>query len=405
MRLDLLWNKRRSAFWGEILPYLRYVMQSGLLMLLGFLFIGGFAAYVSLLEHIPPDFPIRLYSLIILMPFVTYSGFRTFIRTADVIYLLPVEPRMGEYFRKSFVYSIVLQAVGLSFVYLLLWPVYLRADEAPKAFLLLWIVWLAVKLLNNYGSWQERKMRDATARFGYRLLRWSVSLILIAVWLWQPEWKAAIFTALVVITYAIALRFPVKHLVPWEYLIALEREQRGRFMLFLSWFVDVPSLPQRVHTRVWLNWLSSRIPFKQQSTYLYLYTKTFLRSDVFGMLLRMTILGMLILSWVRHSHWAAAVYGLFLFIGGTQLTAVRHFHTYSFWRSIYPLPISACKRDIVKIAFRAHAVMAILLWLPLVFSSLGLGGRILWLLGGIGFIIIFRAAWSRKKWMEYDEEE
>lgn len=405
MDLQSLWRRRKSAFWQEVFPYFRYVGQSGFLLFLGFIFIGGAAGYVGFLGRIPVDFPIRTVSLIVLLPFVLWSSFRTFLQPADLVYLLRVEPRMKEYFRKSIGYSIKPKLIILSIVYGILWLLYVRADQDPKPFLLLWGVLLGLNLLNGYGSWQERRMSRPGVRLSYRLIRWVISIVLLAVWLWQPTWKAVVFSIIVVVTYILALRVPRKHAVPWELLIATEREQRGRFMIFLNWFVDVPSMPQKVYNRTWLNAIGQRVRFKQASAYEYLYLKTLLRSDVLGMVIRLTLLGMLILYWIRSSNWALPVYGFMLLIIGTQLTAIRRFHRYSFWASIYPIPYPYRKKAIVKVARWTHLILALILWLPMLLTSGAWTMVFAALVGGIAFVVFFQWAWSRKKWMEHEDDE
>lgn len=400
-----LWKQRKGAFWQEVFPYFRYVGQSGFLLLLGFLLIGGAAGYVGFLGQIPENYPVRVVSLVVLTPFVLYSSFRTFLKSADIVYLLRVEPRMQEYFRRSFRYSMLPQAIWLSMAYCILWLLYVRADQDPKPFLLLWIVLLILKVCNSYGSWQERRMSLPFARWAYRLVRWAMTVLLLAVWLWQPTWKAALFSSILILTYGLSLRFPSKHKVPWETLIAIERDQRGRFMLFLNWFVDVPSMPQKVYKRTWLNALSQRIPWQQQSTYLYLYTKTFLRSDVLGMVMRLLVIGMMVMYWLRDSSWAALVYAFILLVIGTQLAAIRRFHRYSFWASIYPIPFRSRKQAIVKLARRVHLIAAVLLWLPIVLGAGAWGIRVVLLLSGGLFVYVFQWIWSRKKWMEHEDED
>lgn len=405
IQLQSLWQKRKDAFWREVVPYFRYVGQSGFLLMLGFLVIGGLAGYVGFLEKIPQNYPVRFVSLAVLTPFVLFSSIRTFLRSADMVYLLRTEPRMNEYFRCSFRYSLIPQCIWLTLAYGILWLLYTRADADPKPFLVLWIVLLLFKLLNTYGSWQERRMSQVGARWGYRLLRWGITVLLIATWLWQPIWKAALFSIVLALVYVLSLRFATKHRVPWETLISIERDQRGRFLIFLNWFVDIPALPQKVYHRPWLNFVTKRISRQQSSAYLYLYTKTFLRSDVLGMVLRLIVLGMVILFWIRHSDWAPLCYGLFLFIVGMQLTAIRRFHRYAFWTSIYPLTLAMRKQAITKLSNRVHLVVAIILGLPLLWSSNAWWMRIMIIVAGLVLAYLFQMIWARKKWMTQEDDE
>ena len=62
-------------------------------------------------------------------------------------------------------------------------------------------------------------------------------------------------------------------------------------------FVDVPALKERVARRKWLDFILSMIGEKR--TYLYLYTRTFLRSgNYFGLYVRLLALGGVILYFI-----------------------------------------------------------------------------------------------------------
>ncbi|MBU5440873.1 ABC transporter permease [Paenibacillus sp. MSJ-34] len=404
MRLDQLWQRRRQQYWKELFPYFRYVIQGGSATLLAFVIIAFSAYYVWFLQNIPESFPIRYIALLVLAPFVTFSSFRTFLQPADIIFLLPMEPRMKEYFRGSWKYSMVQQSIWLFIAFGILWPLYVRADADPKPFVLLLAVWLILKAINSHGSWRERNMNRPLARESFRMVRWAFSVGMIAVWLWQPVWKAAVFSAIAAITYIMALRLPLRYPVAWERLIRLEQEQQGRILMFMNLFVDMPATPQRVYKRSWMNWAAGRIPFRRESAYFYLFTKSFLRGEVFGMAIRLTVLGLFVLFWVRDSAWAVALYGFFALVIGMQLTAVRQLHSYSFWRSIYPLPDLWRKRAIVQLVFRAHCVFAVILYIPLAFGGLEWLLKLLPLPGGLLLAAAFRSVWSRQKWFTSEDD-
>ena len=69
MNLRELYVKRRGQFWGEVLPYLGYVIQSGVAVVFLFLLIAFGAWYTALLRQIPPDLPIRWIMMIFLVPY------------------------------------------------------------------------------------------------------------------------------------------------------------------------------------------------------------------------------------------------------------------------------------------------------------------------------------------------
>lgn len=406
MNLRELYDKRRGQFWGDILPYLGYVIQSGVAVVTLFLLIAFAAWYTAFLQHIPQGLPIRWIMLVILLPIVINSSVRTYLRSADTVFLLPQESRMSTYFRKGWISGVVYKIIGLGIVLLILWPLYIRSDTSPKTLLVTFLVLVALKLLASYGSWREQLMVSRTAAGAYRLLRWAVSALGIAAWLWHPSGRSLIFIVLLGLAYVFAVRFPVRHLVAWERLIAIERRQAGRVMLVLSWFVNVPQREQRVHARKWLSGWGRGIPWGKDEAYRYLLVKSFARSDILGILVRVGLLGVL-LVWLTREDWAsAAVYWIGLLIIGLQLSALRKLHPESFWLHIYPLPEGTRRKSENKLIFQVQLFWAVLLWLPLIPAVPGTPDRtLLTLAGGIALVLLSRWNAVRKNRRADDDDE
>lgn len=186
MDLKSLWKQRRAGFWNGILPYLGYVIQSGVAMVFLFLVIAFSAWYTSFVQNIPAEFPIRWIALLPLAPLVLFSSYRTYLLPADIVFLRPQEYRMQEYLKNSFARGVIYKSLGLLLVFVTLWPLYVRADLDARpfgwfiVFLLLW------KGLSSYGAWQELRMVQVGAARGYRLLRWALAVLAVGAWLWRP---------------------------------------------------------------------------------------------------------------------------------------------------------------------------------------------------------------------------
>ncbi len=83
----------------------------------------------------------------------------------------------------------------------------------------------------------------------------------------------------------------------WEYLIAEEGKKMMLLYRIANMFVDVPALKERVARRKWLDFVLSIIGEKR--TYLYLYTRTFLRSgNYFGLYIRLLAIGGILLYFI-----------------------------------------------------------------------------------------------------------
>lgn len=405
MNLRELYVKRRGQFWGEILPYLGYVIQSGVAVVFLFLLIAFAAWYTALLQQVPPDLPIRWIMLIILVPLMINSSIRTYLRTADTVFLIPQESRMKEYFRMAWFSGVVYKIIGLALVQLILWPLYIRSDVSPKWLLATLAVLIVFKLLSSYGSWKEQLMVSRNAAAAYRALRWVVTALSLAAWLWHPAGRALIFMALLALTYIAALSVPVKHRVAWERLIAVEKRQASRVMMILSWFVNVPQREQRVHARKWLSGWGKGLAWNKESAYRFLLIKSLARSDILGILIRVGLLGAFLVWATRDSLASAMVYLISVMIIGLQLSSLRKLHPESFWLHVYPLPQGTRRDNEGKLIFQVQLFWAVLLWLPLIPEILSAPGRILGTMAaGIILVFLFRSTAARKSRREEDDE-
>lgn len=404
MELKALRSRRKASFWSKVLPYFPYVMQSGVVVLLLLLFIAFSAWYTSFLLDLPPGLPVRWIMLVLLGLLTVYSGFRTYVQQADLIFLLPQETRMKEYLSPAYRSGIIYKLFGLYILLLTLWPLYIRGGIHTQPLWLMLIVLLWLKLLSGYGAWQELRIATPRARGGYRLLRWCFILLILAAWLWQPAWKSVLFMVLVSVNYILALRFPMKHAVPWENLIAAEKAGSARVMLLLGWFVDVSAEGQKVIRRRWLSKLGNGVPWERKTSYRFLLTKTLLRSELLGIVTRLSLLGMILTGWNGDSWIGTALYLFFIFLTGTQLTTLRHVHHDSPAALYYPIPEGVRMDTVLRLTSRLLMGISVLMWVPMAIVP---GGSLMLTLGtlvaGLMLVLALRATWSRK-WSKEEED-
>ncbi|GIP24078.1 ABC transporter permease [Paenibacillus sp. J22TS3] len=406
MELGTLRSRRKASFWGKIVPYFPYIMQSGVAVLLFILFIAFSAWYTSFLKHIPPELPIHWIMLLILSPLTIAASFRTYMQPADVSFLLPQEYRMKPYFIPAFRSGVTYKLIGLFILLLAAWPLYVRSSPEPKPLWLMIIVLAVLKIISSYGGWQELRMVSVKARSGYRLLRWSLVILMLAAWLWQPPLRSMIFTLLVGINYVLSLRMAIKHQVPWETLIATERTQASRVSLVLGWFVDIPADGQRVYPRRWLSGTGNRVPWGQKDAFRYLLIKSFVRSELLGIMVRLALLGMLLVWWTGGSLWGPAIYLFLLFASCMQLSTLRKMHRDSPAASFYPIPPGASIEAALRLMFGIGLALAILMWLPMLVLGMAQLTIVLASLAvGIVLVFLLRSRFARTWKKEEDEDE
>jgi len=405
MDLKKLYRERRGRFMGSLLPYVGYIIQSGVAMVFMFVLIAFSAWYTSLLGNPPAGIPIRWIMLALLVPAAVHSSFRTYLQSPDTIFLLPQGHRMKEYFRSVWVNGMVWKVLRLAFVLITLWPLYIRTEGAPKLLPATALLLLGVKLLSSYGFWREQTFVSGTASRAFSLLRWATGGLIIAAWLWQPAGRGLIFIGLLTAAYVAALSVPPRHVVPWEKLITTEKNQGARVLMILGWFVDVPGREQRVYPRRILAGWGGGISWRPETAYRYLLTKSFARGDIFGIVIRMGTLSLLLNWWNRSSLLGSAIYVFFLFVIGIQLSALRKLHSESFWLTVYPLPEGTRGSNTVDFVFRMLLISAVITGLPFLAAAaerlLPTAGTIL---SGILMAYLFKNYLSRKAARLEDED-
>ncbi len=404
INLPELRQKRRGEFWGQILPYTQYIIQSGVAVLTFFLLIAFAAWYTTFVQNIPAGLPVYWIMLILLAPLTVYGSVRTYMRPADVVFMLPVETQMKQYFAPAWRGAMIGKSFWLVLIAIVAWPFYVRAAADPKPLLLMLIAILILKGVSNYGSWQELRMEDERARIIYRLLRYVAMIGLLAALLWLPLLIACVTLLAGVVVYMICLRLPGKVAVPWERLIAMEKNHGAAVMRMLGWFVDVPTGERKVNHRRWLSWIGRKLPWKQEQAFRFLLTRTFIRTELMPTISRFTLFGVLLVLLTRESWFGVAVYLLFIILSGMQMTMLRKQHTDTLWLSIYPLPPTARRLETIRLITFVQFVIAVVLWIPLA-STGNMTLLIGTLIAGLAVVWIQRATLNRKWLRELKLEE
>ncbi|WP_336788076.1 ABC transporter permease [Paenibacillus sp. MMO-177] len=366
--LEALWLKRSGEFRKEVTPYFGYMAQSGFPLFMSFIVLSSAFGYIKLIRDLPSGFPITLVGTVALFIILSWSPLRTWLNSPDIVFHMPREAEMGSYMARSFRRSAIMTSLLGIIVLLLYWPIY-RQGDGEAGFWTLLLFCLVMRAANLWGAWKERKLAWSGVRRLLRLLRWAANALSLVVILTRAPWQAALFLLLLLGLFALLYRLPDKHSFPWERLIEEEARTRRSYYQFFGLFIDVPTMPSRTASRAYLAWILRYIPNRHRLTYVYLYAASLVRTEIGGIVLRLTVLFALIVYWFGEDGWlsgwgAAAAYIILLQLVAVQLGGLRHAHRYSVWRHVYPLP-EAKRMDSLLIVDRwALAVVAFLMWLP-----------------------------------------
>lgn len=332
-------------------------------------FIVGIYFYNKVLETLPVSFPYAWITTPIILLALVISPIRTFVKTADAIFLLPAEKQMNGYFRKSWIYSWSIQAIIVLITCMAVWPLYrhcLGERKEPLVFLLLFLI--LNKTLHLLSSWQEGRLVYQRHRRRVKGLRWLFALVVVYILFVYGILYASILLLLGSLIIFLSLRRASLHTIAWDYLIKAEHRHMANHYLFYSWFIDVPQRTTPPKARaLWSQW-TRFYAFLPANTFLYLYTKTFLRSELFGILQRTTWLAIILLVSTPNATARIIIYSIVIFISYVQISVLEQQHRYSFWLLLYPLQPEWRVNALAKIVFYTIALQSWLLALILLLA-------------------------------------
>ncbi|TMV44262.1 ABC transporter permease [Paenibacillus mesophilus] len=387
-----LWKERLSAHLKTVSRYTVYAGQSGFFLFLIALFIASSYMYGKALARIPETFPHALIITCWLLPFLAVSPIRTLLREADLVFLLPMEAKMGTYFRRAMLYSFVTQAFAIVFAVSSSMPIYRHGfGSEAVSYIVLLLFALAIKFANLLGAWTESTFVRAGYRLLFRSVRWLLTGIIAYVLYRYGSFAASLLVLAAFAIMSVWARSSRRVPVNWPYLRTKEAGHNTTLLLFFNWFVDVQELPNRVKSRKKLSGLANLVPFRKDNAFRYLYALTLLRSELFGITMRLTAVALAILLVVGSPLLFAAVYALFQLITNVQLSALGRFHRHSVWPALYPIQAALRHVSAARIAYTAQLVQVVLLALPMFRPSVFTPWLLLLPLFGLALAYAFRA--------------
>jgi ABC-2 type transport system permease protein len=361
--IDEIWKKRVNHHINETRAYLKYMLNDHLLFVFIFLAAGGALTYSKWLETISPDFPAIIIMTIVFSFIVNSSNVRTLLKEADMMFLLPMEHKLNNYFQKAFSYSMITQSFMIIVVIILFAPLYVKVTSANGSVLLYsLILLLLVKYWNLRISWKMGFFTDASAKWSDRLVRFALNASAIF-FILSEQYLFVLIVFLLMTAYDVYFTKLVKpKAIKWDHLIKKEEEKKQSFYKIANLFTDVPKLKKRAKRRKYLDWILQQVKYDQKSVYEYLYVRGFLRSgDYFGIVIRLTIIGSVILTFINDQLVGNVIVVIvFTFLTGIQIMSLyKHFELLEL-PNLYPTAGKYRLNSFLKIIFRILLVQAII---------------------------------------------
>ncbi|WP_410491509.1 ABC transporter permease EcsB [Bacillus thuringiensis] len=350
MNSTALWKERFRHFLKEVRTYSKYVFNDHLKFIFVFIIGAGAYYYQQWLQTLTPSFPAALVMAVLIGLVLTAGSIQTLLKEADLVYLLPVEEKLKPYFTKAFLFTFMIQLYIIAIVAAALAPLYFQQMKQTGA-TYIWIVlaFVIVKAWNLFVAWEKSFLTDQNIQRA----DWFIRFILNGLFVYfLVERTSVLFIGgivLLMVLYLAIMHQMVKGKpLNWEYLISEEGKKMMLLYRIANMFVDVPALKERVARRKWLDFILSIIGEKR--TYLYLYTRTFLRSgNYFGLYVRLLALGGVILYFIPFLYGRFIVSFIFLYLIGYQLLTLWKHHRMKIWLDLYPVRGEEKKKDFLTL--------------------------------------------------------
>lgn len=368
INLRQLRQKRSKQYWQSIAPYLRYAGGSlpGFILILGFCLFG----YGYFVNHLPDWVPIFALMAVLLAIPLNSGSFRTYLREADVVFLLPMESHMPAYLKPSLRSALISHILIVTMLWFILWPLYQAAGgQYMVVYSLICLQLVLMKGIVMVGVWQENQMQNSRTR---QLFTWvrtiTIGLLTYLALTLSIAWSL-LFIGLTSIVYVLVLRHTSRYTINWERLIVLEHKSRSKWITFFNLFVEVPREHTVVRQTRWLHHIVQIISFKKANAYHYLYLLTWIRSDLFGVVARLTIVGILLIV-ILNSIWIKlGLLLLFTYVIRLQLFELGRYHKNVETLSVYPIQQEQRAVSARYIAKRLHMVVLLILIISLLITQ------------------------------------
>ena len=283
-----LFLRRKQAFRKECVGYLRYVLNDHFVLFL--LVLIGFLAYQysQLLQDFPENhWPILLFLGIVSALLLAWGGIATYMEVPDKLFLLVSEEEVKLYLKGQTSRSLVFWTIVQTLFLLLFAPLFLAMGYGLPVF-------LAYVLLLGAGK--------------YLLFRHKAS------------------------------KFFTEIGLDWDYVIAQESKRKQVLLRFFALFTQVKGVSNSVKRRAYLDFILKTVQKVPGKIWQNLYLRSYLRNgDLFALSLRLLLLSLLAVIFIKQSWIATAVVVLFNYLLLFQLLALYHAFDYQYLTQLFPL--------------------------------------------------------------------
>lgn len=294
-----IWSKRFQHYMNEVQKYMRFIFTGHIAIVLVFIIGAGGYQYSEWLKVAPQDFPAEWLVAVVVGVILAFSAPVTLLREPDQVYLLPLETKMPDYFKKALNWTFFSQFLLPVVAYVVAIPLFNAVTDLETVDMLLGLfVIIVMKFLNVQMEFNYRYGNRGEITWLDRISRMAMSVLVLEMMLSGSMMWLLLIVLMAYYNFVLAKRIKGQP-VPYEHFVKLEQNRMMRFYRFANYFTDVPHLRGSVKRRAWLDVVYKWIPFNKNSTQMYLVYRTFIRTDDhFYLYVRLTVISAVIAMFV-----------------------------------------------------------------------------------------------------------
>ncbi|WP_251574976.1 ABC transporter permease [Limosilactobacillus agrestimuris] len=381
--MNSLFSQRRQRHFMELLKYWRLVFNDHFVIALFFLFGALAYGYSQWLPQLNSHLWWPRWLLVLWFVLITQVGrLATLIKRPDPVFLLPQVTAIKHYLKQATTYSMilgVLMMLALSAVALPFALTTERLTEIDISLILItalitkvtWL-WTARKAISI--RWGEQHRRTTAEYWVNPLIVWLFT------WLVGPAW--GLLVAVVLLGAMIAYYRNVA--IDWRLAVRAEQDRMYSIYRLFNLFTDVPSVQGNVKQRKWATGLISLLE-NGNRPWAYLYAHGFIRNtEVSGLVIRLTIVGMLIAFFIPVNWLNTVVVLLFVYLVATQMMPFYEQYQNNVFTHIYPIAHQAQVKDFQRLLSKVIVLEMLLIVMASVGRDLNWQRLIINLILGLG---------------------
>lgn len=387
-----LWQLRLRRHLKQQIRYLNYVFNDYFLLALVFLLGAALYWYSQWLHHVTVHQVWPLIAIVVIEVIVTQIGqSATLFKTADALFLLPLEMKLKAYLTRSYHYSLLLPTISLVLGQVALWPLVKALGLLPVEGWLIWSFALWFGSLSRLLGQYLKLYQSQNKVNGFVLTPISLMMVVIgfSIGVSVGGIKVSVAALIVALVYWLVLSYRWHHhqyqLLDWLSALELEGRRQTRVLAFYNLFQDVAGLAEQPKRRSYLDRYLNRYA-TTSNPYYFLYWRYLARSNTYSWAwLRLVLAGCLLV--VAFPNWEVQALTMLAcqILTAYQLGAFPRHFIGGYYEAVYPLEQDQRRSAFEQISRQWLAVQQVIFFLTAVLAQPALWNTLILL--GVAIVI------------------